>query len=338
MGLGIQPLNLPTMHNLQSSNDPVFLPDERVLFQGFEVYESNMADQETVSSDGKKTKQDKDERLFHPYSSLGNLTMASPDRFLAQTKGGPLPEGLCGGPVIQITDLATGTDIATTANSRNAPLNLRGVVEGIVPITHEDPKLAGSASFLPSYRIREFVDFAERVMLEQIIPEDLFRRVVELKDKRTAKDTVYRGGVGHELNIEEDDASLNSNRNRRAKDCDDDDGVPSNPYVEGTGDSDDTPELDREYQEILASLHEKHTPEEVDAILATIEAERKEVIQIIEKDGGDIDDVIAEVRKRTYEKKDKILEEIQMEMEKDMWGKSNIQEGEIVSTEKDKKS
>ena len=244
----------------------------------------------------KKKKEGEDTRIFHPYSSMGSLTFASPDRFLSHTKGGPLPEGLCGGPVIQIP-----AEEASRKSGQQAPLNIRGVVEGIVPVNHDNSQIAGQASFLPAYRIREFVDFAERVMLEQIIDKDLFKQVVEMKERKynTRGNTVY-GEDGQMM------------------DSDDNDDEPVDPKlmtgIEGTGENYDTPHLDREFQEIVSSLSEKHTSEEVDAILATIERERKEVIEILEKEGGDVDDVIERVRRRTYEEKEKLMKEIEREM------------------------
>lgn len=293
MKLGIQPLNLPTAHDFENDDSPVFEAGERVLFQGFEVYEANMADQESVSGSEKAKKDGDDTRVFHPYSSLGSLTFASPDRFLSQTKGGPLPEGLCGGPVIQIP--------ASKKSGKQVPLNIRGVVEGIVPTNHDNSQIAGHASFIPSYRIREFVDFAERFMLEQIIDADLFKRVVEMKGrKNNTRGTVY-GEDGEIIDSE-----------------DDDDDEPPDPTlmagIEGTGEQYDTPTLDKSLQEIVRSLREKHSPEEVDAILATVERERKEVAEILEKEGGDVDDVIARVRRRTYEDKERLMKEIEDEM------------------------
>jgi gas vesicle protein len=84
--------------------------------------------------------------------------------------------------------------------------------------------------------------------------------------------------------------------------------------IEGTGEQYDTPTLDKSLQEIVRSLREKHSPEEVDAILATVERERKEVAEILEKEGGDVDDVIARVRRRTYEDKERLMKEIEDEM------------------------
>eukprot|EP00804_Cyclotella_cryptica_P016094 CCRYP_004222-RA/>CCRYP_004222-RA protein AED:0.35 eAED:0.35 QI:281/1/1/1/0.5/0.33/3/61/601 len=293
--MGIQPLNLLTMHDLENSTDPVFEPGERVSFHGFEVYEPNKADDEIPLVGKGETNQsshtantNEDERIFHPYVSSGTMTFGSPDRFLAKTPN-PLPEGLCGGPVLPLEH----------DNRTKQTLYVRGVVEGIVPTNHENSQLAGSASFLPSYRLREFVDFAERIMLEQIIEPELFQHVVNIKEKKEqAKGTVYG---------EEGSEGMSSDKG-------DDLGPPEDPAIlagiEGTSDSDETPHIDKSYQEIISSLHKHHPPEEVDAILATVERERKEVLEILEKEGGDMDDVIAAVRKRTYEERDRILEEI----------------------------
>ena len=88
--------------------------------------------------------------------------------------------------------------------------------------------------------------------------------------------------------------------------------------MEGTSEEPDTPRIDREYQEIIVSLRENHTPEEVDAILATVEREREEVIKIMETEGGDMDDVIEFVRRKTYEEKNRILDEIETELKGQM--------------------
>ena len=321
--MGIQPLHVPTMHEFKTSTDPVFEPGERVLFQGFQVYEANSVDQETLSNDDNNNDDDvkksdgDDERIFHPYSSMGTLAMASPDRFLATTKY-PLPEGLCGGPAIILPN-----EMDTTKNATPL-LTIRGVVEGIVPPNHENKELSGMASFLPSYRIREFVDFAERIMLEQIIDKDLFKKVVDLKEKKDQRGTTYQGD---EFNLNETDGE---------DDYDDDDELPNDPNlragIEGTSEEDsETPQIDKEYQEIIMSLRKHHTPEEVDAILATVEREREEVIKIMETEGGDMDEAIERVRRKTYDEKERIMKEIEEEMRKGQLT-SNIAEGEIVSS------
>ena len=324
--MGISSLHLPSMHELEESPDePIFVPGERVVFQGFEVHEANMADRENFieKEDGATTDGADDGRVFHPYSSLGVLAMASPDRFLARTEAGPLPEGLCGGPAIKLPSATASNDNGTTGDD---PLIVRGVVEGIVPTNHESRELAGLASFLPSYRVREFVDYAERIMLERIIDKDLFGKVVDLKEKKGRGGTAFRTGRGsmvHEFDVDEIDANDN------VEDDKDEDELPDDPALqaclEGTSEESDTPRIDREYHEIIASLRKNHTPEEVDAILATVEREREEVIKIMENEGGDMDDVIKAVRRKTYDQKDQILEEIEKEMMAQKQAKGDIE-------------
>jgi hypothetical protein len=249
--------------------------------------------------------------------------VGSPDRFLARTPVGPLPEGLCGGPAIQL--LSATSYVNNTSTGGDIPLVVRGVVEGIVPTNHESRELAGLASFLPSYRVREFVDYAERIMLEQIIDKDLFRKVVDLKENKDRRGTTYATGREaevHELIDANDDVD----------DDKDEDELPDDPILratlEGMSEDSDTPRIDSEYQEIIASLRENHTPEEVDAILATVERERDEVIKIMETEGGDMDDVIKAVRRKTYEEKNRILDEIETELR----GQMSPKEGKTSST------
>ena len=191
---------------------------------------------------------------------------------------------------------------ATSADDSDGVLTIQGVVEGVVPTNHEDQTLAGAASFLPSYRIREFIDFAERFMLEQIVDKDLFARIADLKERKDRRGTTYdeQGGVSETF--------VNKHDNE----------LPNDPVlqasIEGSREGEDTPHIDRQFQKILTSLREHHTPEEVDAILATVEREKKEVAQLLEKEGGDVDDVIEVVRRKTYEEKDRIMAEIEQEM------------------------
>lgn len=340
INLGIQPLHLPTAHEFNTSEDPVFDPGERVLFQGFEVFEANKVDDELLPSltDAKKKNKSNDapqddERMFHPYSSLGTLMYAAPDQFLARTPAGTIPEGICGGPVIQLPKIATARGSDNTDKDSTTPLTVQGIVQGVVPANHEQRNLAGLASFHPSYRIREFVDFAERIMLEHIVEPELFKKIVDLKEKRGG-----RGGTTtYESNKDGEVHRLDPTRGAEGDNGDDE--LPNDPglraSVEGTSEDSDTPNIDRQYSEIVASLRENHTPEEVDAILATIEREQEEVIKIMETQGGDMDDVIAAVRRKTYEEKERIM----MELEREMSGRqkaSDVEEGEIVS-EKDAK-
>ena len=84
-------------------------------------------------------------------------------------------------------------------------------MEGIVPTNHESAQLAGLASFPPTFCIREFIDFAERVMLEQIIDGGLFEKVVEMKERRDQQNTAYgrEKEFVHEINIDDSDPMNN---------------------------------------------------------------------------------------------------------------------------------
>ena len=62
---------------------------------------------------------------------------------------------------------------------------LCGVVEGIVPVDSENKNLAGTAAFLPSFVLASFIDYAERSMLEQAMPKDIFADVIKAKETNT---------------------------------------------------------------------------------------------------------------------------------------------------------
>jgi gas vesicle protein len=150
------------------------------------------------------------------------------------------------------------------------------VVEGIVPMNHENKSMAGAASFIPSPRIRDFLDFAEHEMLQKIVPDDVFKKVVNIK-------------AGNELKANEKEMEM----------------APSSSSSPQEGS-----EIEGLYGNIVESMRKHHTVEEVDAILATVDKERKEVTEFLEKEGGDVDDAIAMVRERANEERTKIMNEI----------------------------
>lgn len=201
-----------------------------------------------------------------PYTNRGNLIFASQTRFLASTEE-PLPEGLCGGPVFD-----TDGDVC-------------GIIEGIVPKDHEDEKMAGSASFIPYFRLKEFIDFAERNILEQILPKQLFEKVVDIKDGKALND------------------------NKKPMD------------FAGSEDKEESIQMDTVYEDMVASMKKAHTPEQVEAILATVEREKQEILDILDREGGDLDEIVAKVRKRTRNKQAEILKQIEDGM---------LEEAEIV--------
>ncbi len=173
------------------------------------------------------------------------MIYASSDRLLTSTAK-PLPEGLCGGPVI------------------DADNRICGIVEGIVPKDHEDKNIAGAASFIPSFRIKEFIEYSERMMLQTILPKEVFNKVDDMKK-------------GLRLNERTDKFDLS--------------------MVDEKEDS-----ANELYQSVLESLRKTHAPDEVEQILDIVERENEEVRDIIEREGGDLEEIIASVRQKTIKR------------------------------------
>lgn len=245
--LGVEMLHL-------TDNNTLFERNDEVIFEGFEIMEDNLEHFERIHDDieSRKLQQNAEEdvRVFMPYKTKGNLIFASPRRFIAKTPA-PLPEGLCGGPVLDDAGCVCG------------------IVEGIIPKDHKDKALAGAASFIPYFRVREFVDYAERLMLEKIVPKLLFDKVVQLKK-------------GNALN------ERTETSNTDAK----------------------TINFDETYSTMIDQIRANRTPEQVDAILGTVEREQQEILQIIDQDGGDLDEIIAKVRANTRLRQREILQQI----------------------------
>lgn len=141
--------------------------------------------------------------------------------------------------------------------------DLCGIVEGIVPMEHKNENLAGCAAFLPSFVMKAFIDFVERGLVEKMMPRELFQMVV------TAKKTNSIGG-----GIFQKDKDGN--------------------YTRDTS-------WEIEYDKALATLKQKYTKEEYDAILAVVQNEREEVLSIMDKEGGDMDEIIERVRTKTMQ-------------------------------------
>jgi hypothetical protein len=149
--LGVQKLYL-------RNNEKQYTKGETMEFDGYAVKDRNAAD----ASDFQPAKNEQfgqvDNRQFLPYRVSGTLAYHTEDRFFATTPE-PLPEGLCGAPVI------------------DADGDLCGTVEGIVPLAHKNEKLAGAAAFMPSFMMQAFVDYIERGMLHAMMPKELFEQV-----------------------------------------------------------------------------------------------------------------------------------------------------------------
>jgi hypothetical protein len=206
-----------------------FERDEQVIFEGFRVTE-----EEHITDNSQfeiKTKPDtEDTRIFVPYVASGPLIVATEERNIARTEF-PLPEGLCGGPTID----QFGT--------------ISGIVEGIIPKDHADKRLAGAASFIPFFRVMQLIEFAERIMLETILPKDYLRKVLQLKEK---------GELG-DSNLDPEQAKATS-------------------------------------KELIANLHKKYNPREVEKILREVRSQRDEVMRIFDREGGDLMEVIERVK------------------------------------------
>jgi hypothetical protein len=240
--LGVEILHLKDL-------DEIYEKGDEVVFNGYVVAEPNKADSEELissTSTAKTTTDDEDTRVFYPYQETGELSFHTRDRFFATTEK-PLPEGLCGGPVLDQTGMVCG------------------IVEGIVDKNHSNKEIAGSAAFMPNYIMTQFIEFAERFMLQRILPKSLFQKAV------TAKTTNSLGG-----------------------------GIFQKDQ-QGTFQPGTSTAWEEAFDRAVEQLKKNHTKEEVDAILDTIQQERNEVLDILDKEGGDLDDVAKRVRRRTME-------------------------------------
>ena len=123
---------------------------------------------------------------------------------------------------------------------------------------------------MPSFVMAAFVDYAERVMLEQLMPRELFQMV------ETAKKT-NAFGVGL-FDKDKDGGGLKEGKS-----------------------------WEEAYDRQIESLKQKYTKEEMEAIVGTIEREREEVIEIMDREGGDMDEVMSRVRMKTLQIRELII-------------------------------
>lgn len=249
--------------------DEIYDKGDEVTFDGYVVAEANQADSETFEggeskdnaegSQSSSADDDEDERVFYPYTETGKLSFHTRDRFFATTPE-PLPEGLCGGPVLDSNDMVCG------------------IVEGIVSKDHKNKDIAGSAALMPNYVMAPFIDYAERFMLQKILPKTLFQKAV------TAKTT---GQLGGGIFQKDDQGNMQPSGS-------------SLTYEEA-------------FDRAVDQLKQNHSEEEVNAILNTIQRERKEVLEIMDKEGGDLDEVAERVRARTLQVREMIHDEYRKE-------------------------
>lgn len=285
--------------------EDIYEKGEPVLFDGYVVADedadppsSSLSSSSNVttttvadySSPGDDNSANEDTRIFQPYTETGELAFHTRDRFFALTPK-PLPEGLCGGPVLDQRD------------------RVCGVVEGIVPKDHANEDIAGSAAFMPSYIMAPFIDFAERFMLQKILPKTLFQKAV------TAKTTGQLGG-----------GIFRKDSQGRYQPV----GAGGNMSYEEA------------FDRAVEQLKKNHSEEEVEAIINTIQRERREVLEIMDREGGDLHEVAERVRDRTLQIRDTIHEEFREEMDSQEGnGDShdfNTHEAEIVGDDSEKKA
>ena len=235
--------------------EKLFQKNETMYFEGYAVEEGILKDEpaETPAEDDSDLSDDEEEenedsRIFQPYRVEGQLSFHTEDRFFAMTAK-PLPEGLCGAPVLDVEG------------------DLCGVVEGIVPLHHANKRLAGSAAFIPSYQLEAFVDFCERKMTQDIMPSDLFEMVVNAK-----KTNSFSGGLFK---------------------------------LDDEGDAQESG-WDEAHETMIEKLRKNYSPQEVDSFLDIIRDERKEVLRIMDEEGGEMDEIIERVRAKTIAMRDQI--------------------------------
>jgi hypothetical protein len=241
-------VDLPTDYQAKNvpakDNKKVVKDDDDSDFSDSDDEDDNNKEDE---DDNNRVEDSEDLRIFHPYKETGTLAFHTQENFFATTPR-VLPEGLCGAPVLDVDG------------------DLCGVVEGIVPLAHKDPRLAGSAAFHPSYILAIFVDYVERNIVKAMMPEDLFEAVEQAKTTNSPLGGTF------------------------AKDKD--------------GNFTEDIDWDAAYDLTLNELKKKYSPEEVEAILAATQRERDEVLEIFEKEGGDMNEIIGRVRRKTLEIRD----------------------------------
>jgi len=246
-------LGVERLYLRQSSED--FKVDEPYLFDGYEITEQDNSlkelDRDNLNFDDDLDDDEKeDDRIFIPFQTNGSLKMFSPNRFLASTDT-ILPQGVCGGPIIQAKPNDNHEDICC------------GLVEGIVPQTFEDKRLAGCAAFIPSHTIKHFIDAAEEFMVKEIVPDHLYDAITRLKLGQDTNSTV--------------DTTTESSSNTTKFD----------PKL-----------IEKEYNNVTQHLQQKYSPEMYEKIMDLIEKQKKEVIDIADNEGGDLDEIIQEVAEK----------------------------------------
>jgi hypothetical protein len=268
--------------------DGIYEKEDEVTFDGYVVAEPNKADSDKFEetnerSDEESSVNSEDSRVFYPYQETGKLAFHTRDRFFAMTPE-PLPEGLCGCPVLDKNEAVCG------------------IVEGIVDKNHSNKDIAGSAAFMPNYIMTPFIEFAERFMLQRILPKGLFQKAVTAKTTNTIGGGIFQKDQGGRFQ-------------------------PGSMTA-----------WEETFDRAVEQLKKNHSKEEVEAILNTIQRERKEVLDILDKEGGDLDEVAERVRTRTMQIRELIHEEYRQgntpQFDEDEEHDDSIVEAEVIDEHK----
>jgi siroheme synthase len=140
--------------------------------------------------------------------------------------------------------------------------------------------------------------FTEQLLIEQILPPDIYDKVVRLKEGRPFRDSDAFDVASVLQQNEKDKAEEKI--------------------------------LDETYEELIANMKKYHSAEETNAILDMIRREKDEVLKILDREGGDVDEVIARVRAETRAKqKEELTRLIELENKKESGG-------EVLSVNEDK--
>lgn len=173
--------------------------------------------------------------------------------------------------------------------------NICGVVEGIMPEDYPDERIAGAASFLPTPILSDFINYAEQLMLKEIFPDKMFEMVVDYK-KGLGKDEV-------EYNVQQQQQQQHDSSNNESE-------KKETQAMQS--------KLGNAFEERIASLKKHHSMEEVNAILTTIRRERDEVMDIWNREGGDLDEIIARVRSKTRRIQQELFESLSKEEQEEI--------------------
>jgi hypothetical protein len=252
----LRDVNVQVLH--LRSPDRRFQKGEHVTFEGFAVQDDETIDKNNLPAAAEQAHHHddpdyQDERIFRPYVEYGTLDYHSEDRFFATTPR-LLPGGLCGAPALDAHGDCCGT------------------VEGIVPMSHGNKKLAGTAAFMPSFVMQVFVDFVERGLVQKMMPPDLFQ-LVEIAKKTNS--------IGGGLFKQDENGA----------------------YTAET-------DWEQEYDKAMARLKDRYSEQELQAIMHVVRDERDQVLQEMEEEGGDLDEIITRVRQKTLETKAMIHDQI----------------------------